>query len=112
MKRKCKICKADYTLGEHYCKNCGTNLSNKIEKTDAIRFFQLLFAGFGVFYGFFALIFFKISLEGCWCDGTIIESGLQVEDLFVFTMPVCFITISVFLRKIYKDLCLKNINKE
>ena len=33
---KCKICQTENNLEQHYCKNCGKNLSNTIELTDIL----------------------------------------------------------------------------
>lgn len=109
MNKVCSNCKTEYSTMQHYCKVCGNNLSNQIEKSDVILFFHR----FTMFLGVFSLIFFIFMLQmaSCSCDGAM-GGKLTIYDYLFLLIPILFITLSVVLKKKYKDTIIKNIKKE
>jgi len=48
---RCNICNQENELNTHYCKNCGKNISNIIEKTDVLFFFCGFIKFIGIYIG-------------------------------------------------------------
>ncbi len=109
--KNCKICNKQYKDEfPHYCSNCGTNLSNQIEKTDVILFLSNFFRVIGII----GIILFTYPLASCAIqpvsiDATTFGGSLSLGDWLLAAIPVVLVIMSFILIRYFKKLCLSNI---
>ena len=101
---KCNICKHINEKGNHYCYNCGKNISDIIEGTDILFFFCGLMKGGGIlllvcFFPFFRFIDVLSSLN---------VGNKQNLSIYVIIFCLILIVGSFILKKYILRLCKKN----
>lgn len=106
---KCNLCDYENKENEHYCVNCGKNLSSQIEKTDFL---------FGISSFLKIISIFSLILV---CPGVYLFESISRLDNFssnsnitlVFAIvSIAILFFSIFIKEIAKDMCIKNIKKE
>ena len=109
---KCSICYENNPKNSHYCKKCGSNLTNKIEKTDIIRFISRIFIVFGII-GIFLITFpiVSCSINDVCIDGDCLIGKLSIKDIVIMLSPIILLVIGIIMYNYVKRLCLKNIGK-
>lgn len=95
---------------EHYCPNCGYNLSSKVEKAD------LFFWGSGFIIAlllmYIALVAFPYRLfRGVCIDGGCFEPNPNDNLLMLYVIPITALVVAIVCRIIASVLYRKNINK-
>lgn len=111
--KKCSICYKEYKDSiPHYCTKCGNNLSNQIEKTDLLLFFSRVLK----ILGLMGLFLFSIPAVSCalsdFCvDGACLGTPLNIFDIAIIFSPILLVILGIYLKKIFKKICLANIQK-
>ena len=109
MNKRCPLCKTKYNdEKQHYCKKCGKNLTEEIEKSDLFYAFYKICLVLGIL-GFVLFTIPMYQMNGFSLDGTVLK--LSCLDYVIMLIPIILIIIAILLRIKSKKLCLKNIQK-
>lgn len=111
----CNICGCEYDNNSipHYCRNCGKNLSDQIEKTDVLLFFSVVFK----IIGFIGMFLFTFPLASCaitplCLDGECFGDNYSIVGWTMIFLPVLFLIIGFIIKRKFKKECLLNLNKD
>ena len=111
MIKECSIChtkNTNYSEKNHYCVNCGHNLSDIIELSDIATFFYKAFIIVGIVW--FAILFFIIFLTTSFGFMAIQEDPI-IPYYFPLVYPASIILIGVIIKILTRKACKKNIDK-
>ena len=98
--KKCNICNEENEKNTHYCKKCGKNLSNTIEKTDILFFLS----NFLKFIALFIIVFilpWSFIFEG-------ISNNYNYTIFLLIICAILFIIMDA-LKRYSLRLCKKNL---
>ena len=110
---ECSVCGIIYKdSASHYFHDCGKNLTLYIEATDVILIFSKSFKVIGLIEA----VIFTYPLAFCginpFCiDGSCIGGNYTILDWLIVFASVYFIILGCYLKRIFYNMCLKNIRR-